>query len=151
MKERATIVVTAIVGCALVAVLLAAPAAAGARRTWIGIYPRLYEPDADIHYYRHPHGFSLDSSDESIRFMHLRWSHWGDRTAVAVGRAKACGEGDETEPYGCESGRVRLIASDPGSCPTGGYLYQRLVVLHPPKMYASPFDVPVAPLSCGPP
>jgi hypothetical protein len=144
-------VVAAIIGCTLLAAIIAAPAAAGARRTWIGIYPRLYDPDVDTHYYRHPHGFSLDSSDQDIRFIHLRWNHWGARTAVAVGRAKACGEGDENEPYDCESRRVRLVAGDRGSCPTGGYLYQRLVVLHAPSMYGARFEVPLAPLSCGPP
>ena len=148
---RARIVV-AIVGCALLAVLISAPgAAAGGRRTWIGIYPRLYDPGVDAHYYRHPRGFRLDSSDQDIRFMSLRWHHWGGRTATAFGRARACGEGNESEPFRCESSRVRLIAGDRGSCPTGGYLYQHLLVLHAPSLYAAHFEVPVAPQSCGPP
>ena len=151
-RPTRSVVALSVIACMVVAVLAdSATSTAAGRAAWVGIYPRLYEPGVDAHYYQHPHGFRLDSSDQDIRFTSLRWRRWGSRSAVAVGRARACGEGNESEPYRCETQRVRLIAGDRGSCPTGGYLYQRLVVIHAPKMYGGHFEIPVAPQSCGPP
>jgi hypothetical protein len=147
-RPTQVVVAVAILACTVV---VAPTSMAAPRATWIGIYPRLYEPGVDARYYRHPHGFRLDSSDQDIRFVDLRWRRWGGRSALGVGRARACGEGNESEPYSCESRRVRLIAGDRGSCPTGGYLYQHLVVIHAPRMYGGRFEILVAPQRCGPP
>jgi hypothetical protein len=120
-------------------------------RTWIAIYPSIDQPGVDAHYFRQPAHFHEVDADSEIRFTSLHWRGWGSRTAVATGRARACGEGG-IEGRVCESGRVRLVAGNLATCSLSGEsFYQHLVAIHPP-LYGS-LEIPVAPesLSCGPP
>lgn len=148
----------AILALAILALVLSVPgisvpkATARERQTWVAIYPRLYEPGIDAHYYQHPYHLHLIDADSEIRFTSLHWRRWGSQTAVATGHAKACGEGGP-EGFHCEAGRVRLVAGHLGTCPiTGNQFYQHLVAIHPP-LYLGRLEIPVAPVSssCGPP
>jgi hypothetical protein len=118
-------------------------------KTWIGIFPRLYEPGVDANYYRRPHRFRLVSADSEVLFEGLRWRSWGASRSIAKGRARTCGEGG-INGYVCSTGAVRLVAGRIGSCPTGGDLYQSLVALHVP-LYGKRTEIPVIAESCGPP
>jgi hypothetical protein len=118
-------------------------------KTWIGIFPRLYEPGVDASYYRRPHRFRLVSADSTILFKGLHWHKWGSRRAVARGHARTCGEGG-IDGFVCATGPVRLAVGHIGSCPTGGDLYQSLVAFGVP-LYGRRTDIPVLAESCGPP
>lgn len=118
-------------------------------KTWIGIFPRLYEPGVDARYYRRPHRFRLVSADSEILFEGLHWRNWGSGRTIAKGRARTCGEGG-IDGYVCSTGAVRLVAGRIGSCPTGGDLYQSLLAFHVP-LYGKRTEIPVIAESCGPP
>jgi hypothetical protein len=121
-------------------------------RTYVGIFPKIYEPGVDAAYYQHPRQFRLTDADSVLLFARLHWRRWGSQHASARGWAKTCGEGG-LEGYGCHSGRVRLMAGDIASCHTTGHQFYGSLTAFGPTVYGGSFEISVTSMAqnCGAP